>query len=581
MASPLKKTLDLLSTSPCPAAISVLLHGLTVPETAVREGVLNALFRRRSVPGIQELLRQADHFTPEMWRLLERNLATLSLAFRPSLLCDEELLRNNTLETIRAFEDFSQIGTLLSLLEIQDYGSRDRLLVVLRDLIDRLYEYLKFGRETKSAATGEAGSQGKSASGNANGAEAGAPDSHPRKMLRDAERIRLHTLTVLEQACLNYNRHQAREVVDGLLILADPENRNVQRVLREAPLACRQMATEILQTSTHPAIISLVFGALSQNYPFPGSLAAFEHRSDAEFIGHLLRNWPRKLTMFQQKNLKQLQRLAWLDPDDLQLEIVPPGLHRSLIAFVLSTGVPESHRQAMLEWMLKHGSADGRSAASDVIVDLEDNKVQEVILEGLESEDAEMQAWATGQLRTRDVPQAFSLLIRRLDSPMPEVQEAARRELGDFDLQRALQIYDHLDPQVCRAVGRLIQKIDVQTITKLRHELVTAIRRKRIRAARAALALGLHEQVADALVLMTQDTDALVRRTAAEVLGEVSAAASARPLTALLEDPSPRVREAARHSLRRIQEALTSVPSVGQEELELLVSVGSEHSSEE
>jgi HEAT repeat protein len=83
----------------------------------------------------------------------------------------------------------------------------------------------------------------------------------------------------------------------------------------------------------------------------------------------------------------------------------------------------------------------------------------------------------------------------------------------------------------------------------------------------------LHEQVADALVLMTQDADALVRRSATEVLGDVSPAASARSLNALLEDPSPRVREAAKIALQRQHLLFGNAPVEHRDPLEFAQSV--------
>lgn len=559
MHSPFKKTLDVLATSPCPAAGETLLHGLSAGDPSLRDGIVAALLRRRSARGIQEIIRRFESFGSDTRAALERQLPALSNAFRQCLIHGDEVLRRNALEMIRAFEDYSQWGTLVTLLESPGHPQRDRVLLVMRELADRLYEHLKFGREVQAEAAGEKRAADNQDERLAAGRETEAFRQDPipaasRKFLRDAERIRIQTVSILEQACRNFTRHESPEVVECLLILADSENTHAQRALREAPEPCRKLAAEILRNSTHPAIVSLVYDGMALNYPFPGTVAAFELRTDAEFISHLLRHWPRKLSLFQHKNLKQVQKLAWINPEDLQFEIIPAALHRPLISLVLATSLPEDHKLAVLEWMVKHGSPEGRHAASDVLVDLEDNKVQEVVLEGLDSDDADVQAWATSQLRTRDVPQAFALLIQRLDSPMLEVQEAARRELGDFDLQRALLIYDHLDPHVCQCVGKLICKIDPQTISKLRQELTTTIRRRRIRGARAARALGLHEEIADALVLMTQDVDALVRRTAAEILADVSPAASGRSLCALLEDASPRVREAARMSLQRQQQ---------------------------
>jgi HEAT repeat protein len=229
-------------------------------------------------------------------------------------------------------------------------------------------------------------------------------------------------------------------------------------------------------------------------------------------------------------------------------------MHRTLISFIMATGLTQVQKLAALEWMVRFGSPEGRLAATEVLVELEDDKVQEVVLESLESDEPDVQAWATSQLRTWAVPKAMELLVERLDSKIPEVREAARGELAGFNVHRAIELFDHLDSRMQVAVGKLVRKIDPETIHKLKDEMQNAIRRRRIRAARAALAMKLHLEVVDSLLAMARDSDNLVRRTAAEILGKVSTREATDMLRQLRHDASPRVREAAAVSLHELHE---------------------------
>ncbi len=83
-------------------------------------------------------------------------------------------------------------------------------------------------------------------------------------------------------------------------------------------------------------------------------------------------------------------------------------------------------------------------------------------------------------------------------------------------------------------------------------ELNQPIRRRRIRAARAAEALGLASDVEKGLLAMVSDEDSIVRRIAAELLVCVPSPEVIVGLTALLQDSSPRVRDAAERSLAAI-----------------------------
>jgi hypothetical protein len=313
---------------------------------------------------------------------------------------------------------------------------------------------------------------------------------------------------------------------------------------------------------------------MTQSHPFPAVCTAVERRTDPEFICHLLRHWPRKLSNFQLKNFREIHTVAWLDHDQLQIDLIPVAMHRTLITFLMATGLPQAQKLAVLEWMVRFGSPEGRLAATDVQVDLEDDKVQEVVIDGLESEEPDVQAWATGQLRNWSIPNAMELLIERLDSPIKEVREAARSELSGFNIYRAIELFDEIDGPMQVAVGKLVRKIDPDTIQKLREQMQTAIRRKRIRAARAALAMRLHVEVVDALLEMACDSDNLVRRTAAEVLGKVPSRESVEMLLEMTHDASPRVRDAAAHALHALhdsQDNRSAHPSGSSESLEAIL----------
>jgi HEAT repeat protein len=208
---------------------------------------------------------------------------------------------------------------------------------------------------------------------------------------------------------------------------------------------------------------------------------------------------------------------------------------------------------AVQEWLVRHGSLEGRLAATEVLSQLDENEVESIIYTSLEDKDEKVQAWATSQLRSQHIPQAVGLLLERLDSPLESVRDAARHELGSFNLQFVLEFYEHLSPEAARRAGALIQKIEPDCIAKLAAELANPVLRRRLRAARAALAMGMHTKVVPSLLAMLDDPDQLSRRTGIEVLANVPTPEVAASLRLLLEDPSPRVRDDAAKALEKIQ----------------------------
>jgi hypothetical protein len=527
MAMPLEKTFDLLISTKNTSAIGVLASVLDVPDEAVQALAVKSLLARGATHGIVEVIRRHQVLARPARDVVAKNAAALCRGLRDSLNSGDGPLRSNALELVRQLEEYSELPTLTRLLEERTVRDREAVEHTVFALVNRLYEHMQFGSE-REETTG---------------------------FLRDAQRIRHQMLATLESSCHRFHIHRSRPVVEGLLVLSDPESIYLKKLFQECSDEVRGVAVDLLYSSTHPGVLTLISSSLAQNYPLQATFSAFERRTDPEFICHLLRTWPHKLTAFQLKNLKELRTVAWLEPERNHLDLVPAALHCNLVAFLMTTGLSQPQKLAVLEWMVRFGSPEGRLAATDVLKQLEDDRVQDVVLESLESNVPDVQAWATGQLRAWSIPNAMELLVERLDSPIPEVRQAARSELAGFDVRRAIDAFEQLDPRMRAAVGLLVRKIDPEATHKLQEEMMTAIRSKRIRAARAALGMNMHVEVTNALLAMARDSDNLVRRTAAEVLCKVQSREAIEMLLELAGDSSPRVREAATAALDEIKAA--------------------------
>src|SRR6185369_17295663 len=115
--------------------------------------------------------------------------------------------------------------------------------------------------------------------------------------------------------------------------------------------ACKQAANELLKTSLHPGVLSLIVQSLTKNYPLAEVTNAFRTRTDHEFLLHLLGTWPRRLSAFQQKNLKAVTSFAWLHPQQRDLDEIPQPLQKILVPFIVSTGLPDAEMLDALEWI--------------------------------------------------------------------------------------------------------------------------------------------------------------------------------------------------------------------------------------
>lgn len=526
MASPWLRTIERLSVSANGVAISVLRAGLLGTHDAIAAACLGALLRKNSSRVNFEVLRTCHTFPPGLRGVLERNLSLLSGTIRQAIQHGEPAVRDNALDLIRQGQDVQQLPLLLTLIEQPDEVLRDSAVEVSRLLVDTLYMKLH-----------------------------GAPDAATEAYLaghpafRDLNRVKQQTISALEAACHRYESHHCLEVIEWLAALGDLNDLSTRRVFTDRQSLVPELLRQVLAESVHPGITRLLLHAFNENYPPVWLMRIVEERADAEFASEFLRSLPRKPSSIQARNLREMRGLAWLDPEHCNLGTMPPALHVALVSFVTHSGLSKDERFKVLEWVVREGSPQGRMAATEVLCRLEDDKVQGVVLESLESEEPNVQAWATTQLRTREIPNCFELLVERLDSPHEQVRAAARAELSDFGVPRVLELFTELDPARCRAVGKLLLKIDPEAADRFNLEMTQAVRRRRIRAAHCAEAVGLLPLVIDGLVEMTQDSDTLVRRTGIEAIAKLDGPRVDGLLTMALSDISPRVREAAERAL--------------------------------
>jgi hypothetical protein len=80
------------------------------------------------------------------------------------------------------------------------------------------------------------------------------------------------------------------------------------------------------------------------------------------------------------------------------------------------------------------------------------------------------------------VPTAIALLMDRLRSPHEVVRQAGRDSLSEFRFDRFLANYETLDGSVRRSTGELVKQIDPTALDKVRADLSSPSRLRRLRA---------------------------------------------------------------------------------------------------
>lgn len=515
MNEPFLLTFQYLSHSESPHAISSLIAGLAVNSPAIRAAATEALILRRQNAAHLELIRRIDLYSPGIKEVLARNTAVISYAIRQSILQGDDQLRANALAIVAATDNFQHLLTLIQYLERPNPPDQTQVIDLIRHLADSFYQFLR-------------------------------PENHTAGTVRDPLLVRDQLLETLERSINSGELENIQIYLECLFILAPLEHRLIKNLLRPAPDPIRTAAEKLLFETNHPAIMSKIVELMGGESAPLKIVQIIRRRTDPEFISHLIRSIPVRLSQNWLNNFKRLDSIEWLENAEEVCEQIPPSLHLRLVNLVSEASLSDFERHRVLTWIMKHGAPEARTLATRLLSEVNSELVQELVLNGIESGEEDVQAWATTQLRVCKIPHAFEMLIERLDSPLLQVREAAREELKDFNLQRFLNVFDENDPDVCIRAGRLMQKIDPDFINQLRQEVEHPIRTKRLRAIRATGAMQLQTRLVESLLKELNDEEPAVRRAVVDVLKYVLRVDVIAALSqAAQHDKNARVREDA------------------------------------
>lgn len=532
MPDRLNKTFEYLERSANPRAVDVLLHALDVRPASIAHRAVVSLCRRHDPHLHVELVRRFEKLPPAQQNAILRVAPTFQAAVEECLQSEDEALRTAALAFVRAAGGVACAEAVLQLAAEDDFA--EPAMQIVRGMVERC-----------CVVPGEA---------------AGAssrPDA--REVARETRRRaqdRRHLLQAIVHSLPRLRESPVlRDVIEFALVLGEPADAGVRRMLTDTAEPFSAAAWQLLTTGTDPSLVRFLARAAGSDAFADRIVDIIEQRDDPEFVVQWLRALPESFTKATKEAFRRIDRLKWFDETHRDVDWVPAALQGKLVSFLSATSVREDWKLSLYQWMLRHGSVAGRSVAAEFLAAIDEGLVESAISEGLQSQDVELQAWATSQLRHFEVPEAFSHLIARLDSPADEVRKAARAELAGFRLLALLPQFDSLSPQGCRNAGELLRKVDSGWQSDLVRELHSPVRQKRVRAIRAARAFGLHRDLVSELLELLADPDVIVRRTAIDAVCDVPSSSVAGALSRLLQDDSPRIRNAAKAALTANEQA--------------------------
>lgn len=521
-ASPLDKTFAVLANSSASETEAVLLRALASSIDTIAQRAARCICAKPTEQRVAQAMKQSESLSQVALDEFARAEERLSTALKQPLQSAQADLRTQTLEFVRRAGLVSQLSVLLQQVDQASNPFQAQTSEVARDLVTRL-AYRLAGKEELGGL----------------------------KQLSDesVRQIQMQLLNELDRRCEKFDDlHDQELFVECILLLGQSHCTAVKNLLDKRGSAGRHMVKTVLQKASHPHLIDLVCESLTHKEPHQKLQQVFVSRDDAVFVNRLLEWLPTTITGDLEKNLRNIDELPWLSLTHATWLEIPLDLHAKLVSVINAVNLPVAQARELKKWILTNSGPEGRAAAGDLFKSLDDEESQQVLYEALADENPEVEAWATHQLRSQKVPDAFDQLIKRLEATNDIVREAARDELADFNLKKMWDYLAKMPDGTAIKCGQLLKKINPNTTVELREELQDPRRWKRLRGARAAAALGMVDEVLATIGQLFEKGDSTERRTAIEALQYSQSSDAKRWIERALKDSTRSVREAAQRA---------------------------------
>jgi HEAT repeat protein len=516
----LRKTFHVLATTQNLCAENTLVAALQARSAEVVTAAARAILVRKSNSGFEAIIRQWDSL---------RSLLVPILGLFPSRLVSS---LSKCLDPAQPVLARTAMGIAV---DIAEYDLIPMLLPYAEDVRSPLH---KVAEETLVALT-----------------ESLFEETHGRRSYarkRDPQLARARVVGELENSIGRFDRHRNVAILTSFLALAGRENAQVVRLLSsvDGSTAVHQETVKLLKTSQVRSVLRLLASFLDHENPPLAAIKIASERTDSSFIEECLKRVEQGNRERLAANLKRSTQWDWLTTDTTALETLYEDEQSAAVTFAMLCGIPSDNRFAILRWVLAQGRVGARVRAAEAILEFKGEEANGVVLAHLNDPEPRVRATLLGQLREREIPGAISRLIAALDDPDPLVRSSMQKQLPEFRFRRFADLYDSMDPLVQQANGRIVKRVDPLWRGQLEAELKTDMRLRKLRGLRMANTLEAGDELVEAILPFTSDSEAMARHEAIGVLRQSNSPKAIEAIRQCMMDESVIVRRAAEDAMR-------------------------------
>ncbi len=534
MTSSLKKTFDYLKKTENEAAVDVLVAGMGSPLATIREESLRALLERRSPRGHEAIFRQLPRLDTSCQKIIQERPDRLDRAVREALKTTDQKTTGQALKAIIDFRLYDALPALCA--TVRDEGNPCAALAAKTalELTEAFYAELSGAEKSK------------------------------RRI--DFDRFRSRMTTALEAALGRFSVHRSTQIIEAFLIVAKPKNVVLGRILRQPEESIHATLVKTMFESSRGGVISILLGLLEDPQMPNAAREVIAGRTDRKFVENLARHVGARPTKPLLESLGRFKSLAWAQPGHEAVRALDGECQAYAVTTVFGAGIEKTAKIEFLGDLLLHGKPEGRRAAAGALDCFQDDRVNEFVIRALEDKDPGVLAALIPQLRSRNIPDALSFLIRMVDNPRAGVRRALAGALPEFSYRQFMANFELLPEELLTTTGYLVRRIDLDAKKLVEKELQCLSPVRRRKAVLAASSMGLVRDLEPLVIERLSDEDHIVRVAAAKALADCETMPSWTALRDALLDKSVIVQEIAKESLYQISQSLARVTEEEEEE---------------